>query len=158
MSRVTAAQAQTAKRAGLSAPTPGRYDRVRNPGSRTVRDLPVLADKYSEHGTGHFSDPRDPKPDGHETPFVAELWQYILNAELGQDPAESEWFHRPAITRRTISTPRLHHLLGNGRDSHLRPFSFCNHAILHPDERQVRGRDDSTWSLPTNANPVGGPK
>ena len=49
----------------------------------------------------------------------------------------------PAVTQRTISTPRLLDLLGGGRraESRLRPFSFCNHAILHPDEPRAKYRE-----------------
>ena len=95
---------------------------------------PVLADKYSEHGLGHLADPRP--LDQRERPLAADIWQHILDAELGDASDEPEWFDRPAVTQRTISTPRLHRLLGGGRnsDSRLRPYSFCNHAIIHPDE------------------------
>jgi hypothetical protein len=99
---------------------------------------PVLAEKYSEHGTGHLSDPRDPRPGGHKRPFVAELWQHILDAELGDPPDDPEWFQRPAVTQRSISTPHILELLDP--DHELRPYGFCNHVILHPDEARVAAR------------------
>jgi hypothetical protein len=101
---------------------------------------PILADKYSEHGLGHLADPRP--LDRRGRPLAADIWQHILDAELGNAAEEPEWFVRPAVTQRTISTQRLHRLLGGGRssESRLRPYSFCNHAIIHPDEPAAAGR------------------
>jgi hypothetical protein len=106
-----------------------------------VDGRPVLADKYSEHGLGHLADPRP--IDQRDRPLTADIWQHILDAELGTEAHEPEWFNRPAVTQRTISTPRLLSLLGGGRssESRLRPYSFCNHAIIHPDEPGAGGRD-----------------
>lgn len=117
---------------------------------------PVLGEKYSEHGLGHISDPRNRPPGGHrQTPLAADVWQHILDAELGPEPAEPEWFNRPAVTQRTISTPRILALLGGGRraDSELRPYSFCNHAILHSDESRTRGRERFDLVAPYEPDP-----
>ena len=94
----------------------------------------MLADKYSEHGLGHLADPRP--LDQRDRPLAADIWQHILDAELGGVTDEPRWFARPAVTQRTVSTPRLLRLLrGRGNsDSRLRPYSFCVHAIIHPDE------------------------
>ena len=115
----------------------------------------VLAEKSSEHGLGHISDPRDRVAGGHQTPLAADVWQYILDAELGTQPDEPEWFSRPAVTQRTISTPRILGLLGGGRrvDSELRPYSFCNHAILHSDEARNQGRERFDLVAPYEPDP-----
>ena len=131
-------------------------DRAKRYATFTWKDgRPLLAEKYSEHGLGHISDPRHPVPGGRQTPLAADVWQYILDAELGTQPDEPEWFNRPAVTQRTISTPRILALLGGGRraDSELRPYSFCNHAILHPDEAQNQGRKRFDLVAPYEPDP-----
>ena len=114
----------------------------------------MLADKYSEHGLGHLADPRP--LDQRERPLAADIWQHILGAELGDASDEPEWFTRPAVTQRTISTPRLHRLLGGGRssESRLRPYSFCIHAIIHPDEPAAHGRNRFDLIAPYERDPA----
>lgn len=114
---------------------------------------PVLAEKYSEHGLGHIADPRPLYQ--RERSLAADIWHHILNAELGEASDEPDWFARPAVTQRTISTPRLLRLLGGGRrsDSPLRPHSFCNHVIIHPDDPAARGRDRFDLVAPYERDP-----
>ncbi len=116
---------------------------------------PVLAEKYSEHGLGHLADPR--QLDQRDRPLAADVWQYVLDAELWHPAAEPGWFARPAVTQRTISTPRLLRLLGGGRssESRLRPYSFCNHAIVHPDEPAAEARERFDLVAPYEPDPSG---
>ena len=118
-----------------------------------VDGCPVLGDKYSEHGLGHLADPRP--LDQRDRPLAADIWQHILDAELGDASDDPEWFTRPAVTQRTISTPRLLRLLGVGRspDSCLRPYGFCNHAIIHPDESAAAGRERFDLVAPYERDP-----
>ena len=100
------------------------------------------------------SDPRDHSTSGDElTAGGRHLAAHPRRRARRTSRHEPGWFNRPAITQRTISTPRLHRLLGGGRssDSRHRPYSFCNHAILHPDEpRPPRAATGSTSSPPTS--------
>jgi hypothetical protein len=116
---------------------------------------PLLAEKYSEHGLGHLSDPRDRQVRGLRRSLAADVWQYILDAELGSEPSDPAWFDRPAVTQRTVSTPRILQLLEGGRraERELRPFSFCNHAILHPDEPAARSRERFDLVAPFESAP-----
>jgi hypothetical protein len=115
---------------------------------------PLLSHKYSEHGLGHLADPRP--LDQRERPLAADVWQHILDVELGDASHEPEWFARPAVTQRTISTPRLLRLLdcGHSSDGRLRPYSFCNHAFIHPDEPAASGRDRFDLVAPYERNPA----
>lgn len=115
---------------------------------------PILAKKYSEHGLGHLADPRPLNQ--RKRPLAADVWQYILDAELGDASEDPEWFVRPAVTQRTISTPRLLRLLSGGRHSgsHLRPYTFCNHAIIHADEPAATGRERFDLVAPYERDPA----
>lgn len=65
---------------------------------------------WSEHGIGLYLDPGDPdKPrrgaNGQRL-WTREAWEWIL-ASLEGDPEPAEWFDAYALTRFTVSSPRL---------------------------------------------------
>jgi hypothetical protein len=116
-----------------------------------VDGRPVLAEKYSEHGLGHLADPR-PR-DQRDRPLAADIWQHILDAELAEAPDEPDWFDRPAVTQRSISNPHMLDLLdGDGHE--LRPYGFCNHVILHPDEPRAGSRERFDLVAPYERDPA----
>lgn len=103
---------------------------------------PVLR-KCSEHGLGQLLDPTDPNPDSSPIDpvtkarkWIKRLWEDTVRAEtLGQRPNEPEWLDRPAITRTTISTPRLlrpftHHNRRRPPAKQIRPYNFM--LVAHP--------------------------
>ena len=59
--------------------------------------------KASEHGLGHLLNPQD--PDDATTGWIEELWQFILESELGLEPTEPAWLDRCALTRVTATGP-----------------------------------------------------
>jgi hypothetical protein len=103
---------------------------------------PVLR-KCSEHGLGHLLDPADPHhgsspidPVTKARKWIKRLWEDTVRAEaLGQRPSEPKWLDRPAITRTTISTPRLlrpfkHHNRRRPAAEQIRPYNFM--LVAHP--------------------------
>ncbi len=62
--------------------------------------------KHSEHGLGHLLNPTDPESDSRD--WIAQIWQHIVQADaLGFVAPEPDWLDRPALTRITITSPRL---------------------------------------------------
>ncbi len=68
--------------------------------------------KRSEHGLGHLLNPTD--PDDESRDWITRAWQdetrRMLGLATGPEPA---WLDRPALTRTTISTPRLRRAFAN---------------------------------------------
>jgi hypothetical protein len=62
--------------------------------------------KHSEHGLGHLLNPTDPKSESRD--WIAQLSDYVVRTDaLGLDASEPGWLDRPALTRVTITSPRL---------------------------------------------------
>lgn len=72
------------------------------------RDLPdggIEVVKASEHGLGHLLNPID--PDSPSTGWIEEFWKLIIRRVRGEEIEFPHWMDRPAVSRMTISTPRL---------------------------------------------------
>jgi hypothetical protein len=106
-----------------------------------------LAD-WSEHGLGLYLDPTSKDPDRPQRDdkgrrlWVAQAWQWILADARGQQPALPEWSDRYALTRFTISSPRLEDWFkgynnSRPRSDWIRPGSFG--LIAHPAALGPRG-------------------
>jgi hypothetical protein len=62
--------------------------------------------KRSEHALGGFYlNPTDPQTD--KRVWVTQAWQWLLHDALGLEHAEPDWLDQPALTRFTVSHPRL---------------------------------------------------
>jgi hypothetical protein len=81
--------------------------------------------KHSEHGLGHLLNPTDPELQSRD--WIGQLWQYIIRTDAHAQGADGaclfgtrlrdrqdrlrsagpEWLDRPALTRTTITSPRL---------------------------------------------------
>jgi hypothetical protein len=71
-----------------------------------------------QHGLGHLLNPIDPEDESRD--WITELWEYIVRVDgQGLPTEEPDWLDRPAITRITISKPRL-----------LRPFEPTRHRSV----------------------------
>jgi hypothetical protein len=106
--------------------------------SDALEDL--LAD-WSEHGLGLYLDPTStdpdrPQRDGHgRRVWVAEAWQWILADAHRAAPPLPAWADRYALTRFTVSSPRLERWFrgfneGRPRADWIRPGSFG--LLAHP--------------------------
>jgi len=106
-----------------------------------------LAD-WSEHGLGLYLDPTSKDPDRPQRDdkgrrlWVAQAWQWILADARGHDPPLPDWADRFALTRFTISNPRLERWFAGYNDSRprteqIRPGSFG--LIAHPAALSPRG-------------------
>ena len=87
--------------------------------------------KRSEHGLGHLKAPADA--------FEDELWEWIINTDVGRDWPEPKWFDQPALGRTTINTPHDLQLLreinrGMPYSQQIRPGGFLTLAHAHPIE------------------------
>jgi hypothetical protein len=90
--------------------------------------------KVSEHGLGHLLNPRD--PDDSSTGWIKELWQYLLEGELGFDPEPPAWLDSPALTRITASGPGVLRWFDGYNadkcfDDEIKPANFL--LLAHPD-------------------------
>ena len=92
----------------------------------------VVIRKPSEHGLGHLLNPDDPEDKGGRR-WIRGLWAAIVD---GDDPAQALSFAgRPAVTRTTVSHPRLLRPFERGDSSgpyRLRPFNFLLSANIAP--------------------------
>ena len=106
-----------------------------------------LAD-WSEHGLGLYLDPTSKDPDRPQRDdkgrrlWVAQAWQWILADARGEQPPLPEWSDRYALTRFTISSPRLEDWFkgynnNRPRSERIRPGSFG--LIAHPTALSPRG-------------------
>ena len=106
-----------------------------------------LAD-WSEHGLGLYLDPTSKDPDRPQRDakgrrlWVAQAWEWILADARGELPSLPEWSDRYALTRFTISSPRLEDWFKGYNNSHprserIRPGSFG--LIAHPTALSPRG-------------------
>lgn len=91
----------------------------------------TLAAKRSEHGLGHLVAPTGG--------FEDELWEWIVNTDVGNDWPEPTWFDQPALGRTTINTPYDLNLFRElNRDppyqQQVRPGGFLTLAHAHPIE------------------------
>jgi hypothetical protein len=110
---------------------------------------PVLP-KLSEHGLGHLLDPTVRDPD--ESPidqttkarkWIKQVWQHIVETDaLGLPSTEPEWLDDPALTRTTITSPRLlapfderDHKRPSGE--RIRPYNFG--LVAHVQEPGFQG-------------------
>jgi hypothetical protein len=126
---------------------------------------PLLDDglvDWSEHGLGLYLDPtadglrggrRDSQ--GRRT-WMREGWTWVLRRALGQQPELPPWAGMPAVTRFTISNPRMASWFA-GRDAPLpfsqrmRPGSFG--LIAHPDPFTPAASDRPLPAAPYEADP-----
>lgn len=117
---------------------------------------------WSEHGLGLYLDPsadgaRGGRRDrqGRRT-WMREGWTWVLRNALGQEPDLPAWAGMPAVTRFTISNPRLARWFA-GRDTALpfsqrmRPGSFG--LIAHPDPFMPAASDRPLPAAPYEADP-----
>lgn len=92
-----------------------------------------LVGKRSEHGLGHLVPPKQDYED--------ELWEWIVNADTGNDWPKPDWFDQPALGRITINTPHdlqlfRHYNEGKPYRDQIRPGGFITIAHPHPIEQR----------------------
>jgi hypothetical protein len=80
----------------------------------------VVDDGYREHGLGHLLNPIDPESEDRD--WMRQVWERIIREALGLPTEAPPWLGRPALTRTTVSTPRL-----------LRRFDGLNRGKPYPD-------------------------
>ena len=114
--------------------------------------------KHSEHGLGHLLNPTNPESECRD--WIAQLWQHIIRTDAhsqaehdtcppetqprgrARQPAreragEPEWLDRPALTRITITSPRL-----------LKPFE--HRSRKQPSSKRSRKRPAADRIRPYN--------
>jgi hypothetical protein len=91
---------------------------------------PVLR-KSSEHGLGHLLNPLRPEETSlrGERDWAKQLWQFLLEQELGFEPPEPPWLDLPAMSLLSVSKPYLWHLfdgVNKGKDysDQIKPANF----------------------------------
>lgn len=62
--------------------------------------------KRSEHGLGYLLSPHAPDPEIHDSVWLDEWWQQLLEEELGYDAQRPGWFDRPAVGAIAVGSPR----------------------------------------------------
>ena len=97
-------------------------------------DMQPVIVKRSEHGLGHLLNPLD--PESEDTDWIRDVWQWVLETDLGFAPAPPPWFDLPAVSRTSVSTPAgLRTFAGyNTKKSQaekIRPFNFL--LTCYPD-------------------------
>jgi hypothetical protein len=114
-----------------------------------------LAD-WSEHGLGAYVDPSGRPPEQQRDGvgrriWIRETWEWIVGNALGRTVPQPAWAHRPALTRFTVSSPRL---AGWFAGSEVRPGSFG--LLAHADSAfygQRSSEADGEPELPLPAAP-----
>ena len=101
--------------------------------AREVDASGQMVAKRSEHGLGHLM---PPGPDWED-----ELWEWIINTDVGNPWPEPSWFDQPALGRTTINTPHDLQLLRElNKDKpyieQIRPGTFLTLAHAHPIEQR----------------------
>ncbi len=91
----------------------------------------------SEHGLAHVLPPRDLTP----TEWVDQAWRLLAAADLGIVVDEPDWLDDPALTRHTITSPRL-----------LEPFRTWNAG--RPYHEQIK---PNSFMLVAHVAPLGEP-
>ncbi|MGI8558533.1 MAG: hypothetical protein ACR2ND_09525 [Solirubrobacteraceae bacterium] len=88
--------------------------------------------KCSEHGLGHLLNPTDPDEESRD--WIKQLWDYIVRSDALDLPVdEPPWLDRPALSRTTLSTPRLLRPFERGPGGGAeRPFNFLLVAHVAP--------------------------
>ena len=100
-----------------------------------IVDLDELR-KRSEHGLGHLLNPTH--PDDESRDWITRAWQDETRRTLGRATGpEPAWLDRPALTRTTISTPRLRRAFANLNENlaypeQVKPFNFLLIAHVAP--------------------------
>jgi hypothetical protein len=108
-----------------------------------------LAD-WSEHGLGLYLDPTSPDPDRPRRDkkgrrlWVAEAWQWILANARGLNPPLPAWAPTYALTRFTISNPRIEAW-------------FAGYNADRPRVERIRPGSFGLLAHPLALAPVGGP-
>ena len=65
-----------------------------------------LMRKKSEHGLGQLLNPTDPASENND--WIEQVWEMWVREALGLEVAQPTWWSRPAMTRLTVSSPRLY--------------------------------------------------
>lgn len=113
-----------------------------------------LLRKASEHALGYLLNPLRPEEQSlrGQREWVRQLWQYVLERELGMDPQEPEWLDMPALSMLSASSPRDWHLYdannaGKAYADRIKPFSVLLAAHLR---RNIAGQR----IVPEGADPL----
>jgi hypothetical protein len=106
--------------------------------------------KRSEHGLGHLLNPTD--PDDESRDWITHAWQDKTQRLLGLDTGpERDWLDRPALTRTTISTPRLQRAFADLNDK--RPYADQVKPFQLPARRPRRATRPPRWRRPRPVPP-----
>lgn len=109
--------------------------------------------KRTEHGLGAFLNPHNPaeKDKRGTRKWVDDIWQYLIETDLGLRSCDDqpEWFERPAMMRRTISTWNVYRALESWNDGkaypdRIKPYNF--HLIASVS--RFSNRDDGCYVAP----------
>ncbi len=119
-----------------------------------ARDEEQLAD-WSEHGLGAYMDPSGRAPEDQRDEkgrriWIREAWEWIIGNAVGRQVRMPAWAERPALTRFTVSSPRLARWF---QHAEVRPGSFG--LLAHADSAfygQDRG-DFTEKAVPMPAAP-----
>ena len=126
--------------------------------------LRIRIRKPSEHGLGHLLNPDDPNE--HEHNWIEHQWEQIVRGTT----ESLSWHHRPAVSRSTVSSPRLVRAFttfnhGKAYADQIKPFAFHLTAHPAPFERSATNRlhliapystDPAQWSKQRWINVHGG--
>lgn len=100
--------------------------------------------KRSEHGLGHLMPPHAQDPQRHDSVWLDEWWQHLLEVEFGYESPRPVWFDRAAVGRTAVGSPRELKAFAayNGDRSYLeqvKPWGFLAMAHPHIHERARPG-------------------
>lgn len=99
-------------------------------------DSPTSLYRWSEHGLGHLLNPIDPGSPDRD--WIRMIWEAI-EADCLDELVDLEWMQRPAVSRVSITSPRLLQLFqGTGGDDYqsgVKPFNFLLSAFVSPFEK-----------------------
>ena len=93
----------------------------------------AMAADAKEHGLGHLMNPINPKTDDRD--WIRQVWQYLVDREEGLEPERPDWFDHPAVSRWSVSTPRILSAFRQADPSatgNVRPFNFLCSAQIAP--------------------------
>ena len=111
-----------------------------------------------EHGLGLYLDPKGDTV--HPKGWIADVWQWVVEKELGLEPQRPAFFDRPAVAKLVFSTPAISRPFDDlSLGARIGPYRFMLTASAHPHDASLLGlrtryvapydRDPERWaSLP----------
>ena len=98
------------------------------------------ADRWSEHGLGHLSNPTDPESEDRK--WIGQTWLHMIRRALGLRVTNLGFEDRPAVGRVTVTSPTM-----------IRPLANLNADRAYPDQIKP-----FNFMLTCHVQPFGHPK